>query len=147
MANLAPRSAQPTVEDLREILVATRTIAVVGLSDKTHRPSHEVAAYLQAEGYRIIPVNPAITQVLGQKAYPSLRDVTEPIDVVDVFRRPEFVPEIVEDAIAVGAKVVWMQLGIVQEQAAARARAAGLTVVMNTCMATTHDRLRSLGRL
>jgi len=140
-------AATPALEVLLEILSAARTIAVVGLSDKPHRPSHEVAAYLQAEGYRIIPVNPTITEVLGEKAYASLRDIAEPIDVVDVFRRPEFVPEIVEDAIVVGAKVVWMQLGIVHEEAAARARAAGLTVVMNTCMATTHDRLRSMGRL
>jgi len=137
----------PAPEDLRQILATARTVAVVGLSDKPQRPSHEVAAYLQAEGYRIIPVNPMITRVLGENAYSSLRAIAEPIDVVDIFRRPEFVPAIVEDAIAIGAKVMWMQLGIVHEEAAERARAAGLTVVMNTCMATTHDRLRSLGRI
>jgi hypothetical protein len=141
------RAASPALDELRDILLTARTIAVVGLSDKSHRPSHEVAAYLQAEGYRIIPVNPTITEVLGERAYASLRDVAEAIDVVDIFRRPQFVPEIVDDAIAIGAKVVWMQLGIVHEEAAARARAAGLTVVMNTCIATTHDRLRALGRL
>lgn len=147
MADGGLAAAAPTLDFLLEILNGARTVAVVGLSDKPHRPSYEVAAYLQAEGYRIIPVNPMITQVLGENAYPSLRAIAEPIDVVDIFRRPEFVPEIVEDAIAVGAKVVWMQLGITHEEAAARARAAGLTVVMNTCMATTHDGLRSLGRI
>ncbi len=140
-------AASPELDELRDILLATRSIAVVGLSDKPHRPSYEVAAYLQGRGYRIIPVNPTIAEVLGENAYPSLRAIAERIDVVDIFRRPEFVPEIVEDAIAVDAKVVWMQLGIVHEEAAARARAAGLTVVMNMCMATTHDRLRSMGRL
>lgn len=140
-------TATSDLDALREILVAARTIAVVGLSDKPHRPSHEVAAYLQDAGYRIIPVNPMITEVLGERAYASLRDIAAPIDIVDIFRRPQFVPQIVEDAIAIGAKVVWMQLGIVHEEAAARARAAGLAVVMDTCLATTHDRLRALGRL
>jgi predicted CoA-binding protein len=138
---------EPDLTLAREILTTSRTIAVVGLSDKPFRPSHEVAGYLKDEGYRIIPVNPHVTEVLGEKAYPGLRDIPEPVDVVDIFRRAEFVPAIVDDAIAIGAKVVWMQLGIVHEAAAARARAAGLRVVMNACLATTHDRLRSLGLL
>ncbi len=138
---------EPTLDDLRRILATSKTIAVVGLSNRPERPSHEVASYLKDEGYRIIPVNPNLTEVLGEKIYPSLRDVPEPVDVVDIFRRPESVPPIVEDAIAIRAKVVWMQLGIVNEQAAARARAAGLKVVMNTCIATTHDALRGRGLL
>lgn len=138
---------EPELETAREILATSTSIAVVGLSDKPHRPSHGVAAYLKDEGYRIIPVNPNITEALGIKALPSLRDIGEPVDVVQIFRRPEHVPAIVEDAIAIGAKAVWMQLGISDAASAARARAAGLKVVMNTCMATTHDGLRQRGRL
>jgi predicted CoA-binding protein len=136
-------------EELRQILAWAKTIAVVGLSDKPDRPSYGVAAYLQAEGYRIIPVNPNISRVLGEKAYASLRDIpeAEAVDVVDIFRRPEHVPAVVEDAIATGAKVVWMQQGIVHEEAAARAEAAGLTVVMDACMAATHRHLRSMGKI
>jgi predicted CoA-binding protein len=96
---------------------------------------------MQEQGYRIIPVNPTISEVLGEKAYASLRDIPEAVDIVDIFRRPEHIPSIVEDAIAIGAKVVWMQLGIVNEEAAARAEAAGLTVVMDTCIRATHKRL------
>jgi predicted CoA-binding protein len=128
-------------EEIRDILQSVRTIAVVGLSDKPDRPSHGVAAYLQAHGYRIIPVNPAVRQVLGEKAYARLEDIPEKIDVVDVFRRPENVPEIVDAAIAIGAKVVWMQDGVVHEEAAAKARAAGLRVVMDRCMLRDHRRL------
>ncbi|HXF61161.1 MAG TPA: CoA-binding protein [Caldilineaceae bacterium] len=138
---------QKTLEELRQILAATRTIAVVGLSDKPHRPSYSVAAYLQGQGYRIIPVNPNVAEVLGERAYPNLRDVPEAVDLVDIFRRAEFVPPIVEDAIAVGAKVIWMQLGIVNKEAAARAEAAGLAVVMDTCTAATHRRLRAMGQI
>ncbi|MGQ0549824.1 MAG: CoA-binding protein [Armatimonadota bacterium] len=138
---------EPELETAREILATSKTIAVVGLSDKPFRPSHEVAGYLKDEGYRIIPVNPNITEALGERAFAGLRDVPAPVDVVQIFRRPEHVPQIVEDAIAVKAKVVWMQLGISHEAAAARVRAAGLKVVMNTCMATTHDALRRRGLL
>jgi predicted CoA-binding protein len=138
---------QKTLEELRQILVMAKTIAVVGLSDKLDRPSHTVAAYLQGQGYRIIPVNPNLSEVLGEKAYASLRDVPEAIDVVDIFRRPEHVPPVVEDAIAIGAKVVWMQVGIIHEEAAARAEAAGLTVVMDTCMGATHRLLRAMGEI
>ena len=138
---------EPALDEARQILATSKTIAVVGLSNNPERPSHEVASYLKDEGYRIIPVNPRISETLGVKAYPSLRDVPEPVDVVQIFRRPEHVPPIVDDAIAIGAKVVWMQLGITNEEAAARARAAGLKVVMNTCMATTHNTLRARGQI
>ncbi len=119
---------------IREILEQEKTLAVVGLSSKAVRPSYGVAAYMQRHGYRIIPVNPREGSVLGEKGYASLDDVSEPFDVVVIFRRPEFVPDIVEAAIRKGAKVVWMQEGVVHEQAAARARAAGLKVVMDHCI-------------
>lgn len=135
------------LDDLHRILTASRTIGVVGLSNKPDRPSHEIAAYLQAQGYRIIPVNPTISEALGEKAYPSLRNIPEPVDVVQIFRKPEDVPSIVEDAISIGARVVWMQTGIVHEEAAARARAAGLQVVMDTCMRATHRALREQGKI
>jgi predicted CoA-binding protein len=123
-----------------ELLAKMKTIAIVGLSDNPDRDSHRVAAYLQAQGYRIIPVNPAVESVLGEHAYPILRDVPLPIDLVDVFRKPDGVPEIVDDAIAVGAKALWLQIGVVHEPAAARARAAGLTVVMDQCLMVEHAR-------
>lgn len=124
-----------------EILRKYRTIAVVGLSSNPARPSHGVAAYLKAHGYRIIPVNPRESEVLGERAYPDLRSVPEPIEVVDVFRRSEDVPPIVEEAIEVGAKAVWMQTGIVNAEAARRAWEAGLEVVMDRCMRTAHRRM------
>ena len=128
-------------EDLRQILRRARTIAVVGLSDKPDRDSYRVAAYLQSQGYRILPVNPAITEVLGERAYPDLKALPSVPEIVDIFRKPEAVPEIVEQAIAAGARVIWMQEGIVHEPAAARARAAGLQVVMNRCMLKDHRTL------
>lgn len=121
-----------------DVLRRYRTIAVVGLSSETWRPSYDVAGYLQGQGYRIIPVNPNETGVLGERAYASLRDVPEPIEIVDVFRRPEFVGPVVDDAIAVGAKVVWMQDRIINEEAAAKGRAAGLTVIIDRCTARDH---------
>jgi len=129
------------IETLRRILKEKHTIAVVGLSANWHRPSYFAAKYLQDHGYRIIPVNPAYKEVLKEKCYPSLLDISEKVDVVDIFRKPEDVPEIVEDAIRIGAKVVWMQLGIVNEEAAKRARHSGLEVVMNRCMKIEHARL------
>jgi predicted CoA-binding protein len=114
---------------------------VVGLSEKRWRPSHGVSEYMQQAGYRIIPVNPALSEVLGEKCYPDDAAVPEPIDIVDIFRRSEFVPEIVEAAIRVGAKAVWMQEGVVHERAAARAREAGLTVVMDRCLLKEHRKL------
>lgn len=134
-------------EEVRQILSQARTIAVVGLSDKPDRDSYQVAAYLQQQGYRIIPVNPRAKEVLGEKAYPTLRDIPGPVEVVQIFRRSENVPPIVEDAIAIGARVIWMQVGVVNEEAAARAEAAGLRVVMNACMRTAHRTLRAAGRL
>lgn len=118
-----------------EILRAFRTFAVVGLSDKTHRPSHSVASLLQARGYRIVPVNPNLASVLGERCWPDLRSIPFPVEVVDIFRRSEEVGPIVDDAIAIGARAVWMQLGVIDEAAAARARAAGLEVVMDRCPA------------
>ena len=134
-------------DDVQRILKQTKTIAVVGLSDKPDRDSYQIASYLQQQGYRIIPVNPRIKEVLGEKAYPRLRDVPDPVDVVDIFRRSEDVPPIVEDAIAIGAKVVWMQSGIVNEEAAARAEAGGLAVIMNACMRSAHRALKASGRI
>jgi len=130
-----------TWEAVRKILESTKTIAVVGLSDKPDRDSHEIAGYLQEAGYRIIPVNPTIQETRGEKAYKSLRDVAERVDVVQIFRRPEEVPGIVDDAIAIGAKVVWMQPGTENEDAAERAEAAGLKAVMGACMRSVHRTL------
>lgn len=130
-------------DQLSKILSTYKTIAVVGLSNKPDRPAYTVPAYLQEQGYRIIPVNPTITEALGEKAYGSLRDIPEPVDVVEIFRRAEDVPPVVEDAIAIGAKVVWMQSGIVNEAAAAQAEAAGLQVVMDACMGATHRQLKA----
>lgn len=131
----------PTDEEIKEILKRAKNIAVVGLSDKPGRDSHRVAAYLKARGYRIFPVNPTIEEALGERSYPGLEGIPEPIDVVDIFRALEHVPPIVESAIAIGAKVVWMQLGVVNEGAAEKARASGLTVVMDRCMMQEHKRL------
>jgi predicted CoA-binding protein len=127
--------------ETREILAGAKVIAVVGLSDKPDRDSYGVAAYLQRAGYRIVPVNPGVREVLGETSYPDLRDIPFDVDIVDIFRKPEAVPEIVDAAIEIGAKAVWMQLGVVHEAAAAKARAAGLQVVMDRCIAVEH-RLR-----
>jgi predicted CoA-binding protein len=125
---------------LADLLRKSRVIAVVGLSSKKFRPSYGVAEYMQKEGYRIIPVNPNETEVLGEKAYARLEDVPEHIDIVDIFRRSEFVPPLVEDAIRMGASAVWMQEGVVHEQAAEKARSAGLVVVMDRCILKEHSR-------
>ncbi len=129
-----------TAFDRLRILQQARTIAMVGLSSNPFRPSHFAAIYMLAEGYNVIPVNPTEDEVLGRRSYPSLRDIPEPVDIVDIFREPAAVPEIVEDAIAVGAPVVWMQLGVINEDAARRAREAGLTVVMDACVKIEHAR-------
>lgn len=133
-----PDSSRPTgaadADTISEILKTSRPIAVVGLSSRRLRPSYSVAEYLQRSGYRIIPVNPNESEVLGEKSYARLEDVPERVDIVDIFRRSEFVPEIVESAIRIGAPVVWMQEGVMHAEAAERARRAGLTVVMNTCL-------------
>jgi len=125
-------------DTIREILEQSKTLAVVGLSSKTMRASHGVSDYMQRRGYRIIPVNPLEVSVLGEKAYESLDAVAEPFDVAVIFRRSEFVPEVVDAAIRKGAKVIWMQEGVVHEQAAERARAAGLKVVMDRCILKEH---------
>ena len=129
------------ISRLRRILADYRNVAVVGLSANWHRPSYFAAKYLLDHGYNVIPVNPAYEEVLGRKCYPDLRSVPEPVDVVDIFRKPEEVPALVEDAIAIGAKVVWMQIGVIHEEAAATAREAGLDVVMNRCMKIEYGRL------
>lgn len=126
---------------LRRLLQDTRTIAVVGMSANPERASNEVAQYLRRAGYTIIPVNPACAEILGEKCYPSLREVPVPIDLVDVFRKSEDVMPIVEDAIAVGAKAVWLQLGVIATEAATRAETAGLAVVMDHCTKIEHRRL------
>ncbi len=126
---------------ITDILRSARTIAVVGLSGKRFRPSFGVAEYLQRAGYRIIPVNPGETEVLGEKAYPDLDSAPEPIDIVDIFRRSEHVPAIVEAAVRKGAQAVWMQEGVVHEDAARRAEAAGLAVVMDRCILKEHRRM------
>ncbi|MGE5641483.1 MAG: CoA-binding protein [Byssovorax cruenta] len=128
-------------KDMKDILLSTKTIASVGLSGNQEKESYWIASYLKDQGYRIIPVNPTAPEILGEKAYPDLESVPEKIDVVQVFRRPEDVPPVVEAAIKAGAKVVWMQEGIVNEEAAQRAREAGLQVVMDACMRATHRRL------
>ncbi len=137
----------PSDAELRSILGDARTIAVVGLSSNPFKDSFEVAEYLQAKGYRIIPVNPNETEVLGEKAYPSLLDVPPEIeiDVVDVFRRAEHTPEIAEQAVRRGAKVLWLQSGIVNEEARRIAEEGGLTVVMGVCIRTTSRRLEREG--
>lgn len=126
---------------LRRILQQSRTIAVVGLSPDPARPSHGVAHYLQAQGYKVVPVNPACDEILGEKCYPSLRDVPLPIDIVDVFRRASEAMHVAEDAIAVGARCLWLQLGVIAPEAAARAQAAGLEVVMDHCIKIEHGKL------
>lgn len=120
------------------ILKTSHTIAVVGLSSRRHRPSYGVAEYLRSAGYRIIPVNPKETEVLGEKSYARLEDIPEHVDMVDIFRRSEFVPEIVESAIRIGARGVWMQEGVIHPEAAERARSAGLFVIMNACILKEH---------
>lgn len=124
-----------------KILKEYRTVAVVGASPNPERPSHNVASYLMAQGYNIIPVNPNAQKVLGRKSYPDLSSVPEKIEVVDIFRRSEDIMPIVDEAIKIGAKAVWMQEGIINEEAAARARDTGLLVVMDKCMFKEHQRL------
>ncbi len=131
-----------TPAEVHLILTSSRTVALVGLSDKPDRDSHQVAAYLQQQGFRIIPINPNVAEVLGEKAHGSLLEVREPVDIVDIFRKPEAVPGIVEEAIVIGAKAVWMQEGIVHNAVAEKARQAGLKVVMNKCLMVEHRRLQ-----
>lgn len=127
------------IEDaIAQLLQSARTIAVVGLSSSPLRPSHGVAAYMQSHGYKIVPVNPEVTNVLGEKAYASLLDVPEKIDIVDIFRRSEFVPPVVEQAIQLKVPAIWMQEGVIHTQAAEKARRAGIFVVMDRCILKEH---------
>jgi predicted CoA-binding protein len=125
---------------ITELLKTAKTIAVVGLTDSPLRPSYGVSQYMQSQGYRIIPVNPNITEWEGEKAYASLLDIPEKIDIVNIFRRPEAVPDIVEQAIQIKAPAIWMQEGVVHEQAAEKARQAGIFVVMDLCILKEHRR-------
>lgn len=127
--------------DIKELLADSRTIAVVGLSSNPSRPSHGVSAYLQRAGFRIIPVNPVEKEILGERCYPSLRDIPEKVDIVDVFRNPDAVGPIAEDAVAIGARCLWLQEGVVNQAAAEMASAAGLEVVMDFCILKKHREL------
>ena len=129
------------ISTLRRILRKARTVAVVGLSANWYRPSYFAAKYMQEHGYRVIPVNPAYDSVLGEKCYKSLRDIPEPVDLVDCFRKSAEIPALAEDAIAIGARVLWMQLGVENEEARRRAETAGLEVVENRCVKIEHARL------
>lgn len=135
------RFENPSDDAVRDILGSPRTIAVVGCSSNPLRDSHDIARLLQSRGHRVIPVNPAETEILGERCWPSLRDVPEPVDVVDVFRRPEFVADVARDAVAIGARVLWLQLGVIDERAALEAQRAGLTVVMDRCPKIEYRRL------
>jgi len=136
-----PTIDQNTDEHLRDILVSTKTIAVVGISDRENTPAHTVPKFLQEEGYTIIPINPKYEQVLGEKAYPDLSSLKNPPDVVLVFRRSDYVPKIVKQAIEANAKIVWLQEGIANPVAAEVAKDAGLDMVMDTCMRKAYQRL------
>jgi predicted CoA-binding protein len=133
---------QASAAEITQILQDYRVVAMVGLSNDPSRPSYQVAQYLQEHGYRIIPVNPGCQEILGEKCYATLRDIPGPVEVVDIFRKVDAVPGIVADAIAVGAKVVWMQLGLEEPDSARRARQAGLQVVMDHCMKIEHGQRR-----
>ncbi|HJT70958.1 MAG TPA: CoA-binding protein [Terriglobales bacterium] len=127
-----------TSDPIRELLERSKTIAVVGLSDSPMRPSHGVSAYMQSQGYRIIPVNPNISQALGEKAYPSLLEVPEKIDIVDIFRRSQFVEEVVDQAIQLKVPAIWMQEGVINQRAAEKAQKNGIFVLMDTCILKEH---------
>jgi predicted CoA-binding protein len=131
----------PSDDELRRILVESKTIAMLGASNNAERPSHGIMKQLLAAGYHVIPVNPKETEILGQKVYASLADIPEKVEIVDVFRKSEDTPGIADEAIASGAKVLWLQLGVSNEDAAARAKAAGLTVIMDKCIGATHHHL------
>lgn len=131
----------PSDMTIREILATPRTIAVVGCSPDPDRDSHRIAALLKTKGHKVIPVNPSCREILGERCFASVRDIPEPVEMVDVFRRPQFVDQIADEAIAVGAKVLWLQLDVINEPAACKAQDAGLTVVMDRCPAIEYRRL------
>ncbi len=149
--SISPTDSNKKENEVPWILTHCRTIAVVGLSPKPHRASHEVAAYMQAQGYRIIPVNPkagvGVTHILGEKVYASLTEAAqhERIDLVDCFRNSEDIPPVVDEAMAIGAPAVWLQLGIRHDEAVAKARAAGLRVVQDRCLKIDHRAWRAAG--
>jgi len=132
----------PPDDELKQILTSATTIAMVGASSNPDKSSHGIMQKLQSVGYKVIPVNPKETDVLGERAYPSLLDIDQPVDIVDVFRRSEDTPAIADEAVKIGAKTLWLQTGVSSEEAAARARAGGLTVVMDACIGATHAMLR-----
>jgi predicted CoA-binding protein len=132
----------PSDEQLRQLLVDADIIAMVGASSDPEKPSHGIMRKLQQVGYRVIPVNPRETEVLGEKAYAALEEIPDPVDIVDVFRKPEDTPPIADQAVRVGAKAIWLQVGISNDETAARAEAGGLLAVMDTCIAVTHTLLR-----
>jgi predicted CoA-binding protein len=132
----------PSDEQLRQLLVDADIIAMVGASSDPEKPSHGIMRKLQQVGYRVIPVNPRETEVLGEKAYGALEEIPDPVDIVDVFRKPEDTPPIADQAVRVGAKAIWLQVGISNDETAARAEAGGLLAVMDTCIAVTHTLLR-----
>ncbi|MGE5246565.1 MAG: CoA-binding protein [Betaproteobacteria bacterium] len=134
--------ANPSNDELRQLLTDARTIAIVGASSNPDKASHGIMKKLLSVGYRVVPVNPRETEVLGERSYPSLLDVPEGIDIVDVFRRSEDTPQIADEAVKIGAKALWLQTGIVSEEAAARARKGGLVVVMDACIGATHAMLQ-----
>ena len=144
MIVLFPDGHRPSGDPILEILKNAKSVAVVGISSKVFRPSYGVSQYLLSAGYQVFPVNPREREVHGLRCYPSLEDVPENVDIVDVFRKAEDIPPVVDSAIAKSAKVLWLQEGIIQEEAGEKARAAGLTVVMDACMLTEH-RKRQLG--
>jgi predicted CoA-binding protein len=137
-ADIPERHIEMTDQEIRQLLSTAKTIAVVGLSDKPWRPSHGVSEYMQKQGYRIIPVNPNLSEALGEKAYASLEEVPDPIDIVNIFRRSEAVEPVVNSAIRIGARAVWMQEGVVHREAAERARRAGIAVIMDRCILKEH---------
>jgi uncharacterized protein len=139
-----PDNSSSSSDPILDLLRLTKTIAVVGLSSNPARPSHEVSSYLQSVGYRIIPVNPNEREVLGQKSYPRLEDIPEPIDIVDIFRRSEDVPPVIDSAIAIRAKAAWLQLGVVNSPACEAARSAGLLAIEDACLLIEHKKRRPI---
>jgi predicted CoA-binding protein len=140
----SPSSADTTATTMADILTRYRTVAVVGLSPKPHRDSHEVSRYMQAHGWRVIPINPNASEILGERVYPTLTEAARDhtIELVNVFRNSDDVPPVVDEAIAIGAKAIWLQLGVAHDVAAAQAHAAGLQVVQNKCLKVEHARRR-----
>mgnify|MGYP000874942824 CR=1 FL=1 len=133
--------ANPPDAEMMDILKTLHTVAIVGLSNNPERDSHRVGAYLQEHGYRIVPVNPSVPEILGERSYPDLISIPFPVEIVDIFRKVEAIPAIVEEAILIGAKAIWMQLGLAHQVSAQKARAAGLRVVQSRCIKVVHARL------